>query len=100
MQYIGKLSGHGMLKCNGRALADAEYEIDVFRLNQGLVKASGEITLSRSLSANLTGVAKMQLLTEAGDLLDIKRPNAELPISRHLDFEVTGNLDSILGQLP
>jgi len=95
MQYLGKVSGHGVLKRMGLAVADAAYEIDVFRLNQGLVKASGEISLNRDTAESLAGVSRMQLLTDAGELLEIKRPNADRPLGRYLDFEVTGNLEGV-----
>lgn len=95
MQYLGKFSGHGVLQRMGHALADADYEIDVFRLNQGLVKASGEIKISQDLATALLGVSRMELRTDAGEVLEIKRPNADRPLGRYLDFEVTGNLDTI-----
>ena len=37
----------------------------------------------------------MQLLTDAGEVLEIKRPNADRPLGRFFDFEVTGNLESV-----
>jgi hypothetical protein len=95
MQYLGKISGHGMLQRMGRHIADTDYEIEGFRQNPGMVKASGQLSLSCDLTENLTGIANMQLLTDAGELLEIKRPNADRPPGRYFDFEVTGNLDAI-----
>lgn len=95
MQYLGKISGRGVLQRMGSAVANADYEIEVFRLNQGLVKASGEMSLENSSVPNLAGVAHMQLLTDAGEVLEIKRPNADRPLGRFFDFEVTGNIDGV-----
>ncbi len=95
MQYLGKISGRGVLQRMGSAVANANYEIEVFRLNQGLVKASGEMSLKGDLAANLVGVSHMQLLTDAGEVLEIKRPNADRPVGRFFDFEVTGNIDGV-----
>ncbi len=95
MQYLGKISGRGVLQRMGLAVANANYEIEVFRLNQGLVKASGEMSLESDMATNLAGVSRMQLLTDAGEVLEIKRPNADRPLGRYFDFEVTGNLEGV-----
>ena len=95
MQYLGKISGRGVLQRMGLAVASAEYEIEVFRLNQGMVKASGEMSLKTDSSTNLTGVSHMQLLTDTGEVLEIKRPKADRPLGRFFDFEVTGNMDGV-----
>ena len=95
MQYLGKISGRGVLQRMGLAVAKADYEIEVFRLNQGLVKASGEMSLGSGKTTSLAGVSRMQLLTDDGEVLEIKRPNADRPIGRFFDFEVTGNIDGV-----
>lgn len=95
MKYLGKISGSGVLQHMGRPLARASYEIEAYQHNQGLLKASGEMSLNRVTGENLAGVSRMQLLTDDGDLLEIKRPNPERPIGRYFDFEVTGNLECI-----
>ena len=95
MQYLGKISGRGVLQRLGLAVANADYEIEVFRLNQGLVKASGEMSLKNDAKTNLTGVSNMQLLTDTGEVLEIKRPKADRPLGRFFDFEVTGNIDGV-----
>ena len=95
MQYLGKISGRGVLQRMGLAVANADYEIEVFRLHQGLVKASGEMSLENDSVPKLAGVAHMQLLTDAGEVLEIKRPNAERPLGQFFDFEVTGNIDGV-----
>ena len=97
MQYLGKISGKGVLQRNGRPIVDAVYEIEAFRHNQGLIRASGELTISNDLPTDLGSLSRMQLLTEAGDLLELKRPNADLPPGRHINFEVLGNLDGVRG---
>ena len=79
MQYLGKFSGRGVLQRLGLAVANASYEIEVFRLNQGLVKASGEMSLNGESATNLAGVSRMQLLTDAGEVLEIKRPECRPP---------------------
>jgi hypothetical protein len=95
MQYLGKISGHGVLQRMGRALADATYEIEAFQHNKGLVKASGEISLDRNMSKGLAGVSRMQLRIDTGELLEIKRPDAERPVSRQFDFEVVSDLTRV-----
>lgn len=95
MQYLGKISGRGVLQRMGLDMAKANYEIDVFRLNQGLVKASGEVSLESDMTKSLAGVSRMQLRTDAGHVLEIKRPNADRPLGRYFDFEVTGNLEGV-----
>ena len=95
MQYLGKISGHGVLRRKGRAVADATYEFEAFRHNQGLIRASGEISLARDVPESMTGFSQLELLTDAGDLLEVKRPNADKPLGRHINVEVMGNLDSI-----
>jgi len=88
MQYLGKISGHGVLQRMGRPVADAVYEIEAYQHNKGLVRASGEISLDRDVSEGLAGVTRMQLLIDTGEMLEIKRPDADRPVKRHIDFEV------------
>jgi hypothetical protein len=95
MQYLGKIRGHGVLQRMGRTVADATYEIEAYRHNQGLVRASGEISLARNLPPGLAGLSTLQLLTDTGELLEIKRPDADRPPGRHIDFEVMGSLEGI-----
>lgn len=97
MRYLGKISGKGVLQSNGRPIADAAYEIEAYRQNHGPVRASGELTISQVLSADLGSLARMQLLTETGETLELKRPNADIPPGRHINVEVLGNIDDVLG---
>lgn len=92
MKYLGKISGSGVLQHMGRPVARATYEIEAYQHNQGLVRASGEMSLNREIPQGLVGVSRMQLLTDAGKLLEIKRPDVDRPLGRHIDFEVMGDL--------
>jgi hypothetical protein len=97
MHYLGKISGHGMLQRKGHAIAEATYEFEAFRHNQGLVRASGEISLTRDMPEGFAGFSRIELLTDDGELLEVKRPDADRPLSRHINVELMGNLNDIRG---
>ncbi|MGA2485605.1 MAG: hypothetical protein ABSF49_06420 [Roseiarcus sp.] len=93
MQYLGRISGSGLLTRDGDAVARASYEFEGFLRPRGIIVSSGEIGVSPSALKAVFGRPGVQLRTDDGRLLDLRFSDKEL---RHADdvaqVEVTGDL--------
>jgi len=71
MQYLGRISGSGVIKCNGEAIVRASYEIEGFMRKPMSVVGTGEVRLPAEARQQLAGRKDVQLLTDDGRLLDL-----------------------------
>jgi len=71
MHYLGRLSGNGVLRCNGEHIARASYDFDGFVTKPLAVTCCGEIQLSAAILKDVFGRRDVQLLTDDGRLLDL-----------------------------
>lgn len=95
MNYLGRLSGNGLLKCNDEEIGRATYDFEVFFKKPLGVTSCGEIRLSADALKEVFGRNDVQLLTDDGRLLDLKFSEKELSAESgvaHVD--VTGDLPS------
>jgi hypothetical protein len=93
MQYLGRMSGGGLLTRDGEALARASYDFEGFLRPRGIVVSSGEISLSPSDLKAVFGRPGVQLRTDNGRLLDLRFSEKELrSASGVAEVEVTGDL--------
>ena len=95
MNYLGRISGKGVLKRNGEKIARASYDFDGYFRKPIGVTSSGEIRLSSEALKGLFGRTDIQLLTDDGRLLNLKFSEKELASTSgvaHVD--VTGDLPS------
>jgi hypothetical protein len=91
MRYLGRISGSGVLKCNGEDMARASYDFDRYARPVG-VMTSGEIKLSATILRGVFGRKDVQLLTDGGELLDLSFSEKKLhPASdvAHVDVRET-----------
>jgi hypothetical protein len=93
MRYLGRISGSGMLKCDGEDLARASYDFDgYFRKPMG-VMSSGEIRLAAAVLKDVFWRNGVQLLTDDGHLLDLRFTEKALPSDSDVaHVDVTGGL--------
>jgi hypothetical protein len=93
MQYLGGLRGAGILTCEGKTVARANYDFDGFLTKPGQVAASGEIRMLPKALRDAFGRKNLQLLTDDGRRLSLrfseKRLRSESDAA-HVD--VTGEL--------
>ena len=91
--YLGRLSGVGSVKIGGKTVARATYDFDGFATPHGGVTGSGELRLAAPDLEVVFGRIDVQLLTDDGQLLDLKFSEKELPAgtdAAHVD--VSGDL--------
>ena len=72
MRYLGKISGSGVLKCNGEEIARASYDFDEFFKEPAGVTSCGEIRLSATVLQDVFGHKDVQLLTDNGRLFNLR----------------------------
>ena len=93
MHYLGRISGYGVLRCNGEHIARASYDFDGFFKKLVGVTCCGEIQLSAAILKDVFGRRDVQLLTDDGRLLDLTfSGTAQLPSSDVAHVDVTGEL--------
>ncbi|WP_157019396.1 hypothetical protein [Mesorhizobium xinjiangense] len=93
MQYLGGIHGAGVLKCEGKTLARADYDIDGFLIKPGEVIGSGEIRMPPDTLRQVFGREDLHLLTDDGRLLSLRFSERHPPAAgdaAHVD--VAGNL--------
>jgi hypothetical protein len=93
VQYLGGISGSGLIKCDGEQIARATYDFDGFFNKTAGVTASGEIRLPAPALRSVFGRQRVQLLTDDGRLLDLRFSEKTLPAASdatHVD--VSGDL--------
>ncbi len=94
MRYLGGVSGNGMLKCNGEAIARASYDFDFFRKPTGIATC-GEIRLSADTLKGVFGRTDLQLLTDDGQLLGLSFSEKKLlPMADVAHVDVTGDMSA------
>lgn len=71
MLYLGRMTGNGTLKCAGKIVASAAYDLDGFFAKATGVTSSGELRASAAILQHLFGRPGIQLLTDDGRLLDL-----------------------------
>ena len=93
MRYLGGISGSGMLKCNGEAIARASYDFDGFFQKPVGITSSGEIRLAAAALESVFGRTDVQLLTDDGRLLNLRFSEKELRTASDVaHVDVTGEL--------
>jgi hypothetical protein len=93
MNYLGGISGSGVIKCDGEEIARATYDFDGYFHKTAGVTSSGEIRLSAPPLRSVFGRQRVQLFTDDGRLFDLRFSEKTLPSasdSAHVD--VTGDL--------
>jgi hypothetical protein len=93
MRYLGKISGKGMVLCNGERIEQAAYDFEVY-LNKPMgITSSGEIRMSRTALTGVFGRKDVQILTDDGRLLDLRFSAKELlPMVDFAHVDVKGEL--------
>ena len=95
MRYLGKISGRGVLKCNGEEIARASYDFDEFFKEPVGVTSCGEIRLSATVLQDVFGHKDVQLLTDNGRLFNLRFSEKKLlQASDVAHVDVTGELPS------
>ena len=93
IQFLGRLTGAGVLACDGEAMGHATFEIDGFRTRTGEVVGSGEIRMDPAELDHAFGRTNLTLTTDEGRVLAVrfsgKRHNAS-ENAAHAD--ITGDL--------
>jgi hypothetical protein len=93
MDYLGGISGTGTLRCDGKEVARASYDLDGFyRKGLGVI-GSGEIHGSPAALQEVFGRKGVQLITDEGRLLDLRFSERNLPSTSDVTHvDVTGQL--------
>ena len=95
MRYLGKISGSGVLKCNGEEIARASYDFDEFFKEPAGVTSCGEIRLSATVLQDVFGHKDVQLLSDNGRLFNLRFSEKKLlQASDVAHMDVTGELPS------
>jgi hypothetical protein len=95
VRYLGGMAGSGVLRCDGKDVARADYEFDGFLKPRIGVVGCGEIETAADALLKLFGRSDVQLLTDEGLLLDLmfSDKSAETSMGRaHVD--ITSGLSS------
>jgi hypothetical protein len=79
MRYLGGIVGVGVLKCEGKDIARASYDLDGFFDRLAGMKSSGEIRSSPAALKDVFGRKNVQLLTDEGQLLNLSFSEKALP---------------------
>ena len=93
MQYLGKISGDGMLKCDGEEVARASYEFEGYFKRPIGVTSCGEIKAAPTALKGVFGRKGVQLLADDGRLFNLRF--SEKALSSDSDIahvDVTGEL--------
>ncbi len=93
VRYLGRIAGAGSVRIGGETVARAAYDFDGFAAPRGGVICSGEIALAPSDLEAVFGGPGVQLLTDDGQLLDLKFTEMELrPATHAAHVDVSGDL--------
>jgi len=94
MRYLGGLRGTGTLRCGGKELAPADYELDGYQIPPAAgVASSGEIRTAPEVLRRVFGRRDLELVTENGTSLTFRFSDKKLSAgddAAHVD--VTGGL--------
>jgi hypothetical protein len=72
MQYLGGISGNGVLVLDGKDVATAYYDFDGFLRPSKELVSCGEIRLAARALKEVFGRANLQIRTDDGRLLTLK----------------------------
>ncbi|MFZ0557886.1 MAG: hypothetical protein WAN31_03185 [Methylovirgula sp.] len=72
MQYLGGISGNGVLVCDGKDVAAAYYDFDGFLRPSKEVVSCGEIRLTARTLKEVFGRGNVQIRTDDGRLLNLR----------------------------
>ena len=93
MQYLGRISGSGLVTRDGETVARASYEFEGFLRPRGIIVSSGEISLAHPDLKAVFGRPGVQLRTDDGRLLDLRFTDKELRQANDVaQVEVSGDL--------
>lgn len=93
MRYLGKISGSGMLTCDGEQLARASYDFDGYFRKPTGVTSCGEIRMPATVLKDVFWRNRVQLLTDDGHVLDLRFTEKSLPSDSDVaHVDVTGGL--------
>jgi hypothetical protein len=93
MQYLGGLSGSGVLKRNGKDVARALYDFDGYFSKHGGITCSGEIQVEPDALTGIFGLNGLQLLTDDGRLLELRCSGKKIgPSGDVAHVDVSGQL--------
>lgn len=93
MRYLGGLRGAGTLRCKGKDLGPADYELDGYAVPPAGVAGSGEIRTAPEVLRKVFGRRDLELVTENGRALTFRFSDRKLTAgdaAAHID--VTGGL--------
>ncbi|MFA5120027.1 hypothetical protein [Zavarzinia sp.] len=91
MRYLGGTTGSGILKCAGADVVRATYDFDSYAQKSGEITRCGEIRLPSAALAGLFGRPDVELLTDDGQLLQLKFSERKLaPASDAAHVDVVG----------
>ena len=93
MQYLGRLTGEGVMTNDGVAVSRVAYEFEGYARPGGQLVSSGEIEALPADLQMVFGRRGVQLLTDDGRLLDLKFSQKTLNTSSGVALvEVSGDL--------
>jgi hypothetical protein len=92
MQYLGEISGNGILKCDGVDITTVFYEFESYLLKSGGSTGSGEITLAAEALKSCFRKPRVQLLADDGRMFNLTFPEKRLREQNTAQVVVTGDL--------
>jgi hypothetical protein len=93
LQYLGHIAGEGVMTCDGVALGRVAYDFEGYSRPGGQIMSSGEIEAAPADLQAAFGRPGVQLLTDAGRLLDLKFSEKTLNVRGGVAMvEVSGDL--------
>lgn len=101
MRYLGGTAGRGRLFCAGTDIARASYDFDSYLGRTGEVTSGGEIRLAAGALERIFGRPDVQLLTEDGQMLDLRFSGRALPAGSEVaHVDVTGSRSQLPQRRP
>jgi hypothetical protein len=94
LRHLGGLTGRGDIVQNGKKIAPATFDLDGYYRAAAGVSGCGEIRLRAEVLRSLFGRRDLQLLTEKGQVFDIRFSDSNLPVAScvaHID--VSGKME-------
>jgi hypothetical protein len=100
MRWLGKLTGSGILSCNGETIGRVAYDFDGYaQSGQMGISSSGEIRLPAAALRGVFGRRGVALQTDDGRVLGLRFSDKGLRGDTDVaHVEVTGDLPTTSGQ--
>ncbi|MEM7633437.1 MAG: hypothetical protein AAF299_02675 [Pseudomonadota bacterium] len=93
MEYLGRLSGRGVILHNGLEISSACFEFDGFLTTHAGVICNGEIQMSVSMLKAVFPLRTMQLRTDEGRMLECRFSDKKIgPGQEAAHVDVTGEI--------